>query len=132
MLWSILGGLGGSLGRPNLSYLGCRSGPVLYTLSYLILSYLILDILDIFVILGQDRRRSPGQKPRSGAKRSPKGIPPRAHQDPSKRLPRASKSPPRGPWGQIFGRFCIDFGCMFGQCFVDLSPFPSTCYLSHA
>ena len=52
--------------------------------------------------------------------------PPRAPQDPSKRLPRASKSPPRRPWGQMFGRFLIDFGCIFGQCFVDLLSFPGT------
>ena len=55
--------------------LSCRSGPVLYTLSYLILSYLILDILDIFVILGYLGHRGPGQLRRSGANRSPKGIP---------------------------------------------------------
>ena len=45
--------------------------------------------------------------------------PPRAHQDPSKRLPRASKSPPRRPWGQMVGRFLIDFGCMFDRFWVD-------------
>ena len=65
----------GSPGRPNLSYAACRSGPVLDTLSYLILSCLILDILEIFVILGYLRPQESGQTRRSGAKRSPKGIP---------------------------------------------------------
>ena len=67
---------------------------------------------------------------RGGAGAGPKALfsllgprwaqePPRAHQDPSKRLPRASKSPPRWLWGQIFGRFLIDFGCIFDRFLVD-------------
>ena len=50
-------------------------GLVLSYIRYLILSYLILDILDIFVILGYLGHRQCGHPPRSGANRSPKGIP---------------------------------------------------------
>ena len=63
----------GVSGPPKSVFFGlsCRSGPVLDTLSYLILSYLILDILDIFVILGYLGSQHPGQVPRSAANRSP-------------------------------------------------------------
>ena len=53
-------------------------------------------------------------------------IAPRDPQERPKSLPRASKTPPRGPWGQIFGRSLIVFKNMFGQCFVDLLSFPGT------
>ena len=52
--WEVLGG---SLGRQNLSYSGCRSGPVLVIFPYLIFSYLTLcwiswKSLSSWVILG--------------------------------------------------------------------------------
>ena len=67
-------------------------------------------MLDLGAKMGQDSPKSSARDP----------------QEPSKSCPRASKSPPRRPWGQICGRFLIDFGCIFGQCFVDLLSFLGT------
>ena len=111
---SILGGLGRSLGHQNLSYVGCLGGLILsyLTLSYLIFSYLIFSWISwisclSWVILGHDRGFNyPGLGPTGLLREYP--------QEPPKGLPRASKTPPRGPWGQIFGRFLID-------CLVDVS-----------
>ena len=50
-------------------------------------------MLDLGAKMGQDSPKSP----------------PRGPQEPSKSCPRASKSPPREPWGHIFGRLLIDF-----------------------
>ena len=50
-------------------------GLVLSYIRYLILSYLTLDILEIFAILGYLGSQDSGHPPRSGANRSPKGIP---------------------------------------------------------
>ena len=42
-------------------------------------------------------------------------IAPRDPQEPPKSLPRASKTLPRGPWGEIFGRFLIVFKVLLNE-----------------
>ena len=108
MMWSILGGLGRSMGRPNLSYLGCLGGLILsyLTLSYLILSYLILSWISwiswlSWAILGTDRSAK-------GRGLGPTGLlreyPPRALKTP----PRASQEPPRALQEGLGDRFVVD------------------------
>ena len=78
-------------------------------LSYLILSYLILNILDIFVILGYLRPRWSGQVPRSGANRSPKGIPPKRPQEQPKRPQDTLRDRFLEPFWMIFLDFLSKF-----------------------
>jgi hypothetical protein len=120
MLWSILGGLGGVSGPPKSVFLGLSvwSCPRYVILAYLILSYLTLSWISwksllSWVILGHDM-------PAKSGGLGPTGLLREYPQEPPKSPPRASKTPPRGPSGQIVGRFLIDFGCIFGKCFVDL------------